>query len=159
MAMSAANDQLVDQNETGMFVTVFAAVLDLNTGRVHYVNAGHNPPLLMRGDGANVTPLPLTKKSPLMGYRKGMPYEEKTIQLGAKDRLVLYTDGITEAMNEAGELYSQTQLEKLLALVSERAVPADIIDTVLRQVRQHMGRAEQSDDMTMLAVKYRGDAE
>lgn len=71
MAMSAANDQLVDQNETGMFVTVFAAVLDLNTGTVHYVNAGHNSPLLMRGDGANVTPLPLTKKSPLMGYRSG----------------------------------------------------------------------------------------
>ena len=149
-AMARANDQLADRNEAGMFVTVFAAVLDLATGELVYVNAGHNPPLLLRGE--MVHPLPPTKKSPPLGVREGLPYEEKSLQLAVKDRLVLYTDGVTEAMNEAGEMYSHQQMEKCLSLVAEKAAPADIIDAVLQQVRRHMGAAEQSDDMTLLVI-------
>lgn len=150
-AMARANDQLSDRNEVGMFVTVFAAVLNIHTGELTYVNAGHNPPLLMSGE--RIIPLPPTPQSPLLGVCSGMFYEEKTWQLAVKDRLVLYTDGITEAMNDAGVLYSRQQLEKCLSLVAERANPADIIAAVLQQVRLHMGGAEQSDDMTMLVIK------
>lgn len=151
-AMAKANDQLAGQNEAGMFVTVFAGVMNLATGELTYVNAGHNPPLFLQGE--EVSTLPLTKKSPLLGAMAGLSYEEKSVHLASGDRLFLYTDGITEAMNTEGEIYTRQRLEQLLNRTAKRVTPEDIIESVLQQVHHHIGEAEQSDDMTMLVFKY-----
>ena len=154
-AVAMANDQLAAENEEGLFVTVFAGILQLTTGEFTYVNGGHNPPLWQ---GETLAYLPLTKKSPLLGIMGGLAFEEKRIMLEPGNRLFLYTDGVTEAMDEKGQMFTKERLEKKLSLLSSRATPGEIIEDVLQEVHRHAGKAEQSDDITMLALKYAGQA-
>ena len=156
-AVALANDQLSAENEEGLFVTVFAGLLHLGTGAFEYVNGGHNPPLLLKGD--TMSYLPLTKKSPVLGMMEGIPFEEKNISLAKGDRLFLYTDGVTEAMDEKGQMFTKGSLEKKLQLLSAKAKPGEVIENVLMEVKRHAGTAEQSDDITMLALKYIGAVE
>ena len=156
-AVALANDQLSAENEEGLFVTVFAGLLHLGTGNFEYVNGGHKPPLLLQGD--TLSYLPLTKKSTVLGMMEGLPFEEKSICLGKGDRLFLYTDGVTEAMDEKGQMFTKERLEKKLSLLSSRAEPGEVLENVLLEVKRHAGAAEQSDDITMLALKYAGAAE
>ena len=153
-AVALANDQLSAENDEGLFVTVFAGLLHLGTGEFEYVNGGHNPPLLLKGDSMSY--LPLTKKSPVLGMMEGLPFEAKSICLGKGDRLFLYTDGVTEAMDEKGQMFTKERLEKKLHLLSAKAKPGEVIENVLLEVKRHAGEAEQSDDITMLALKYIG---
>lgn len=153
-AVALANDQLSAENEEGLFVTVFAGILELNTGDFTYVNGGHNPPLLLEGDMLSY--LPLTKKSPVLGMMEGIPFEEKKMCLGKGSRLFLYTDGVTEAMNVSGQMFTKERLEKKLSLLSAKAEPGEVIEDVLLEVQRHAGAAEQSDDITMVALNYAG---
>ena len=152
-AMARANDQLVSENEAELFVTVFVGILDLVSGDLVYVNAGHNPPLLLQGESAPAY-LPLTRKSPVLGMMDGIPYQEMRISLGTGDRLFLYTDGITEAMDERKQMFSKERLEKALSLLSAKAAPVEILENVFMAVRSHAGGADQSDDMTVMAVTW-----
>ncbi|MBE6100045.1 MAG: HAMP domain-containing protein [Anaerovibrio sp.] len=151
-AIAVANDQLVAQNEANLSVTAFVGVLNLVDGRFSYVNAGHAQPFIWHDNKMSYLPSPL--KIPLLGSIPGIEYEEKTIHLAVGDGLFLYTNGITEAMNESGQLFTDNRLERTLSAVSFLAEPADIISTVRQVVSTHVGSAEQSDDITMLALKY-----
>ena len=154
--VTTANDLLTEENEEGLFVTVFAGVLNLETGVLGYVNAGHNPPILQAG--GNLSYLPLTKKSPVLGMMGGIPFEEKSISLMPGDRLFLYTDGVTESRDENGQMFGKERLAKQLSLLSTKAEPAEVVEAVLHEIHRHAGTAEQFDDITMLALTYRGDA-
>ena len=90
---------------------------------------------------------------------EGIPFEEKNISLAKGDRLFLYTDGVTEAMDEKGQMFTKGSLEKKLQLLSAKAKPGEVIENVLMEVKRHAGTAEQSDDITMLALKYIGAVE
>ena len=149
-AFENANRRLCEGNDAGMFVTVFAGVLDYATGRIVYVNAGHNPPLLWQDGSWRL--LKETSGLPL-GLFDGLPYKafECTCEIG--DELLLYTDGVTEAMSATGELYG---LDRLEALVKDCFTfhPHQLIDAVRDDVAAFSAGAEQADDITMLALEY-----
>jgi sigma-B regulation protein RsbU (phosphoserine phosphatase) len=134
-----------------MFVSLFLAVLDIPTGKLTYVNAGHNPPLLRRMDGT------LQKvdrpHGPVLGGAEDSRYEDGSVVLGGGDTLLLYTDGLTEAMNARGELFAE---QRLARLVSEpHPSPQNLTRSVLQAVHTFQNGTPPSDDITLLALEYR----
>lgn len=146
------NNILAADNENCMFVTVFCAILDTRSGEVRYSNAGHNPPLLTGTAGfAYMTP----KVGFVLGPIPDSPYECEEIILRPGDTLFLYTDGVTEAKNPEAELYGETRLLSALQQSPVDNLP-EMIHFVRAEVQQHADGAPQSDDVTMLAIRYRG---
>lgn len=150
--LEKVNEDLAEENDSCMFVTLFLGILDIGTGEVRYANAGHNPPLLLQGDGAQFVP-PLNE--PMAGAMPGMRYTEQSMVLGAGDVLFLYTDGVTEAMNHDRELFSEKRLTDLLARARTDGVEG-IVGLVDRAIKDFARGAVQSDDITMLALKFTG---
>ena len=146
------NGELYVDNDQMMFVTVFCGILDLETGRVDYTNAGHLPPVLLRGDGAvSWVDLP---PGVLLGISEDPVYETRTLTLGPQDTLLLYTDGVTEAMNAAKELLGDDWLLSF-AQTQPGANPKDLVENLLAAVQRFEGGEPQSDDVTALALQYR----
>jgi sigma-B regulation protein RsbU (phosphoserine phosphatase) len=143
-----ANDLLFENTEPDRFVTLFAAIVGGADGSVRYLNAGHNPPLVFRDDGSIES---LTVGGPILGAFPGITaFEEGTTSLGPRDRLVLYTDGLSEAMNARGEEWGEPALTKCAG--ASPLTAAEIIDGCFAGAREHAAGAAQSDDMTMVAV-------
>ena len=155
-AIAAANAYLCANNDAGMFVTVWAATLDWETGLLTYVNAGHNFPLLRRGAGGEWEWL--RKKCGLfLGTFETAKYRQETLVLGPGDELVLYTDGVNEAFNVAEEEYGNDRLHAWLAdHTNER--PEALVCGLRANVAAWAKGAEQSDDVTILAVEYKAQS-
>jgi sigma-B regulation protein RsbU (phosphoserine phosphatase) len=155
--LKKANDLLAYENPSCMFVTAFYAILDTRTGTVCYANAGHNPPYIISKNNTvrqfNIlgsTPLGLDPDL----LKSGEPlYTQQTLQLNDGDCLFLYTDGITEAMNEKQECYTAERLEETLTQCGNKELPA-IIDTVMGDLKVFTEGAVQSDDITVLCLRY-----
>lgn len=153
MCMQRSNTFLCQENVNEMFVTAFYGILNLNTGLVTYCNAGHNPPVLMKADNTVVS-VPLTNDF-ILGGVENMTYHEKTLQLSPGDNLLLYTDGITEAMNTCYEQYSEKRLlENCRELIGKS--PKEIVDRITETVGKFVVGAVQSDDITLLSITYQG---
>ncbi|WP_293712488.1 SpoIIE family protein phosphatase [uncultured Parabacteroides sp.] len=151
--MQRSNAFLCQENTNEMFVTVFYGILNLNTGLVTYCNAGHNPPILMKADNTVVS-VPLTNDF-ILGSIDDITYHEKTLQLLPGDNLLLYTDGITEAMNTRHEQYSEQRLlENCQELIGKS--PKEIVDKITEKVGKFVVGAVQSDDITLLSITYQG---
>lgn len=148
------NDLLSAENEQMLFVTVFFAVLHLPTGRVTYVNAGHNPPYHLKADGS-VQALPGTDGVAVATW-EGFDYQESTMQLRPGDSLFLFTDGVTEAFDPDEAEYGDTQLAAALASAGVSPNPDHAIATVVQDVKRFVRGAPQSDDITCLGLKYLG---
>jgi len=136
-----------------MFVTVFCAVLNFRTGNLVYSNAGHNPPLIRRA-GGQPAELPVPKGL-ILGTIEEARYTTASLTLHAGDTLVLYTDGVTEAMNPSQDLYSLSRLRNAVAEVSDQP-PKTIVDTIFQSVSAYAAGAPQSDDITVLTLHYHG---
>jgi len=138
--LEKVNREVEDGNDLNMFVTLFCAKLDFSTGELWYSNAGHNPPVLLRRGQA-----PQWLKLP------------PGLVLGAfpTSTLFTYTDGVTEAMNPSGKMYSEPRLLTALA-GQDSATPKELILALEASVRAFASGAAQSDDVTMLAVNYSG---
>lgn len=143
------NDQLCAENEQMMFVTAFFAVLDLRSGALDFVNAGHNPPVL-RDCGAAVSLLPSNQNAAL-AVVTDVDFTPGRVQMRAGDTLLLYTDGITEAHDPGGRLFGEG---RLLDTVMAHGGPADLPSALLRQVRRFEGGIAQADDITCVAIRY-----
>ena len=152
------NRQLCENNEEMLFVTAFFGVLDTRTGGFTYVNCGHNPPLLRQGMDGMFTYLRPAKKNLMLGVEEDISFDQETLQMSPGSLLFCYTDGVTEAMNVAGEMYSEERLQAVLTgIPTGNDIPvADILAELRKDIDAHVGAAEQSDDMTMLAIRYRG---
>lgn len=151
-AMEAVNLGLCDGNDEGMFVTVWAGVLDYATGHVEYVNAGHNPPMLrQRGSWSWMR----ESSGMALGLFDDEPYETLSFDCEPGDLILLYTDGVTESFSVEHEQYGEERLERLACEHVELG-PRELIDCVSAGVAQHAEGAEQSDDITMLALEFRG---
>ncbi len=150
-----ANRQLCENNDEMMFVTVFFGVLDIRTGVFSYVNAGHNPPLLCRAGGAYEY-LEITRTS-VLGVKETAEFDEKRLTLAPGDTLFLYTDGVTEAVNEANAMYSEERLAAALNGLAASVPFEGLLAAVREDIRTHAGKAEQSDDITMMALRYLGE--
>ena len=152
-AVSTANHHLCQGNEAGMFVTVWAATLDWETGELTYVNAGHNPPLL-RHEGTWEW---LTKKGGLfLGTFEKAKYRSATLTMEKGDEILLYTDGVNEAFSADEEEYGNGRLEALLGKHTADH-PRVLIDAVRHDLAAWAEGAEQSDDITMLGLRYLGN--
>lgn len=147
------NEELAADNEECMFVTMFLAVVDLRTGAVRYASAGHNRPFLI-GRACGVTQIPRVRGMAL-GARSGVVFEEGELTLAPGDVLYLYTDGVSEAMNDRDEVYGEERLgEDLGRLCAESC--DDILQALLVVLGKHAVGVEQSDDITMVAFRYLG---
>ena len=152
--MARANDRLCRDNEEDMFVTVFMGLLNIRSGEFCYVNAGHNRPLLRCGtDGFAWLPKADTC---MIGIMEGLEFPVRKLQLNPGDCLFLYTDGVTEAMDPEGNLFTDGKLKDLLGTVPGEMETKDILTLVSQAVKAHEGEAEQSDDVTMLGLLYKG---
>jgi adenylate cyclase len=138
-----------------MFVTVFAAVLDLESGIIAFASAGHDSPYLLR---AGAAPQRLeTAGGPPLGTIEDFPYPVDSRRLEPGDVLLLYTDGVTEAKNAAGGFYGTARLDPLVAANVEPSARA-AVEMVREDVRRFVGEAEQADDITLLGVRWIGPA-
>jgi sigma-B regulation protein RsbU (phosphoserine phosphatase) len=132
------------------FITFFWCVLDVISRTLTYVNAGHNPPILVRASGAVEY---LDRGGLILGILPTTtPYEQASVQLGVGDILVLFTDGVSEAMNEKGEDFTE---DRLLEVVrhSKGGTSQEIINSVLAGVEEHVRGTPQSDDITLLVLR------
>ncbi|MCL2488411.1 MAG: SpoIIE family protein phosphatase [Oscillospiraceae bacterium] len=146
----AVNNILCENNDADMFVTAFMGYLDIPTGLFTYVNAGHNPPLIRR-NGGSFEWLP-TKPGFVLAGMEGMRYKQDEVTLSTGDELFLYTDGVTEAVNNSNELFSDP---KLLEVANDcRGLPLkEFAASVKREIDTFADGAEQADDITMLVLK------
>lgn len=148
--MAEANRLLAAENTAGMFVTIFHAVLDLTSGVLRYCNAGHNPPYLLRAAGGRER---LQPTGIPFGIDSEMPHRIDEVVLGAGDSLFLFSDGITEAFAPTGEAFGDARLAA--ALEAARGGAAGFVAGVLAATADFAAGAEQSDDITCLALVFR----
>ena len=151
--LAEVNNLLCEDNETAMFVTLLYAVYDPVSRMLTFANGGHNPPVLIDADG-NASRLPLTGGVAL-GLVPDLEYEQSSITLSPGDNVILYTDGVTEAMNDVEEEYGMERLESLFVESlppSARAVNDAIFDSVI----EFAGDAPQSDDITCMTLRAAG---
>ena len=146
------NDKLCEGNEESMFVTAFMGVLDINTGEFVYVNAGHNPPLLKR-NGKDFEYMDMRKGFVLAGM-EDLKYHQQSLTLYKGDVIYMYTDGVVEAQNNFGELYSENRLKNYLNSIDAENMPIQkILKSVRKDVDEFVAGAAQFDDITMLVLK------
>lgn len=148
--LKKTNAALCENNKDFYFVTAWLGILDLASGRLSFVNAGHTPPVLRKADGS--ASLVEMKKNIALGIYKGFPFEAENLQLTKGDMLFLYTDGVSEAQNREEVLFGYERL--LSAAGSLPDTPEDFCRGMLDAVNAFSGDAPQFDDITMLAVKY-----
>ncbi|THF57249.1 SpoIIE family protein phosphatase [Pseudothauera rhizosphaerae] len=151
--LDKVNDDLSRDNPNCIFVTLVVGVMDVRNGRTLYANAGHNPPLVLRR-ASGVEWLP-GRSGPAAGVVEGASFELLETTLEPGDCLLLYTDGVTEAMDTAGSLYGNERLFRLMEGATGESARA-VVARITEDVHLHAGAAEQSDDITVLAVGYRG---
>ncbi|MBR3655547.1 MAG: SpoIIE family protein phosphatase [Prevotella sp.] len=149
--MTESNHLLAAYSVDYMFVTVFYAIYNTRTGLVNYCNAGHTLPYLLHANGT-VEPLPRKMKNPMVGAIKGVEYKEDSIQLEHGDILVMYTDGVTEAMNTEGEEMGIGRMEDMLSHTTGMSSCRQVIETIKTGIANFVNGAEQSDDITMLVL-------
>ncbi|MBR4600389.1 MAG: SpoIIE family protein phosphatase [Treponema sp.] len=148
-----ANNQLCEGNASGLFVTVWLGIIDLNTGLIKAANAGHEYPAI-RQPGKKFELLKDSHGFVLAGL-EGSKYKEYEIQLEPGATIFVYTDGVPEATNANNELFELDRLEKALNINPE-AKPKDLLPIIRREVDRFVGDAPQFDDLTMLSLTYYG---
>ena len=151
--LRALNENLCRDNDSNMFVTFFAGCLDLYTGKLHFANAGHDKPFLMTGGAAGV--LPVKANLPL-GVFPGTAFEEQECTLLPGDAILLYTDGLTEAKDQNRKNFGRERVCDLLnaGMADAGMTPEKIVQSLSQAAHSYSGQAPQSDDLTMLLVKY-----
>ena len=150
MIVSRVNQTLCEGNEASMFVTAFGGFLDITTGEVTYINAGHNPPVIVRADGS-ASFLKVKANVPL-GVMADMHYEEGNLHLDSGDTLLLYTDGVTEAMNREKNFFTDARLLQVLKGTNGTS-PRGVVEKTLSAVHQFAAGASPADDITLLALR------
>ena len=154
-----ANRHIQEDSQSDMFLTVFYAELDTRDGRLTYANAGHNPPLLWRATARRFETLNPT--CPLLGVLPELTVEVRQTWIGPGDMLVLYTDGIVEAFDDAYAEFGRARLEHTIyTVLTDRphAGAEDVRDAITAAVNDFSGSAAQTDDKTLLIIK-RGDSQ
>lgn len=148
-AINKANKTLSDNNSENMFVTAFIGILDISTGKVQYINAGHCPPLCKTKDGYEYVKV---VRNMILGINPRYEYKSGELILENHGRLFLYTDGITEAQAEDNKMFGEERL--ITALNKEKTSLSDTLPYVYKNIKSFVKKAPQSDDITMLVLEY-----
>ena len=155
---SDMNKALATENTQNMFLTLFLGVLDCNSGVLEYCNAGHNAPVRLRGQKSEVETLAVEANLPL-GIEPNYVFKSQTTRMAYNDRLFLFTDGLTEAENKNHEQFGEERMLK--ALTEERMIslsPREVVEAMRADVVAFVDGADQSDDLTMLCIRYQTPA-
>jgi PAS domain S-box-containing protein len=149
-AIFDANNIIAQDSKAGMFVTLFYGTLSEKDRTLTYVNAGHNPPILYRACDGSVEELMPT--GIVLGAVENRPYTSRTVGIGTGDIIVLYTDGVTESINDREEMFGE---DRLLSIIRANAgLPAgEILSAILDGVRQFTGDMPQFDDITLMVIR------
>jgi sigma-B regulation protein RsbU (phosphoserine phosphatase) len=147
--MRRTNKLLCQSTASDKFVTLFYGLLDNLNHTFRYTNAGHEWPILLR---QGEKPARLAKSGLVLGIQEETQYEEDTVSLEPGDTLVIYSDGVNEAMNPDNELFGQQKLESFLRSHAHLSA-TEMIDQLVAAVKQHAGDASQADDITVTVVK------
>ncbi len=157
-AVYYANNQIIDANKEYYFVSAFTGILNINTGEFTYVNGGHNPPVLMQDD--TLSYLPTSKNNAVLGIMNDLKYTESKVQLTKGSLLFLYTDGVTGALDENQEMFTKKKMEQALMKMGIGTSPKEVIREIKEAVMYHINRTgenvEQTDDITMLVLNFKG---
>jgi serine phosphatase RsbU (regulator of sigma subunit) len=152
--MASANTEISRDNVEMLFITCFAAILDLRSGRLDFCNAGHDAPFVL-APGTPPRQVENTGGPPLC-VMEAFPYEAERYELGPGEILVLTTDGVTEAMSESGELMGHERTVAALTALDPAATAGDAVAALRGAVARFVGAAEPSDDLTLVALRWRG---
>lgn len=147
------NNFLCVENDENMFVTLFYGILDLDTGLLTYCNCGHNFPYIVSENGE--IQLIKSKKVLALGLFPEFKFEDQSIQLKKNDLIFIYSDGVTEAMNISDQLYTDDRAQKTVITNSKKPL-TDMVSSVIDDIHDHVKNAEQSDDITILTLRYLG---
>jgi sigma-B regulation protein RsbU (phosphoserine phosphatase) len=150
--MNYVNQLLCNESVSCMFVTVFYGILNTTTGEIEYVNAGHNPPYIL--SGTEIRKVDMTG-GVILGCMEDLIYRSKKVQLNPGESIFLYTDGVTEAFNINEELYEEERLEKYLQSHCSHPIE-EVVKEAFREVMEFSTGVPQSDDITVLAIRYLG---
>jgi sigma-B regulation protein RsbU (phosphoserine phosphatase) len=152
--IARANRLICDDSSGGMFVTLFCALLNPETGEFTYVNAGHNPPLLCQaGGGAECAqPVKLTLTGMALGVLDDAPFEQRTVVLSPGDFVLLYTDGVTDAMSPTEQAFGMERLERTI-LEHRHASASDLLDALDSRLDDHTRASPQFDDIAVMIAK------
>jgi serine phosphatase RsbU (regulator of sigma subunit) len=145
------NTELNENNEEGMFITMFICRLDLKLGRLEYCNAGHNPPLIGNADGQYAF-LDVLPNAPI-GLWPGLAFEGEEMEYGNNRKMLLYTDGLNEAENRQQEQYGEDRIVELLTSLSASS-SRDIVEALRADTDRFRDGAEPNDDLTLLAFSF-----
>jgi serine phosphatase RsbU (regulator of sigma subunit) len=154
--MAELNRYVCDNNRSQMFVTALAGIIDLKTGTIEYSDGGHEPPFVIRRSGA----VEMVEKvgGIALGIMRDHPFAAGSIHLDPGDTLLLYTDGVNEAMNNERKLFGTPTIGEVLRTLSKAPSAQDISTLITQRVKAFVAGAPQSDDITMLVVRYLGAA-
>jgi sigma-B regulation protein RsbU (phosphoserine phosphatase) len=152
-AIEKANHLIAEEAKFGMFVTLFYAVLDSTRNMLQYVNAGHNPPIMLKRGSSEVTLL--KAKGIALGAMEDVKLEQKEVELATNDVVLLYTDGITEAVNDKGEQFGTDRLENVIANNTDLSTQ-QLINLIKEEVNEFARGQQQYDDFTLVALKATG---
>lgn len=151
--LTAVNDELSGDNPSAMFATVFCGILNIRTGEIAYANGGHNPPYVVSPDGS--IRAVASEPGPMVGAVDGVRYRCEELKLLPGDRIFLYTDGVSEAMDASEQFFSTNRLEAAIGTVHRQPI-REALGDIMNQVAVFSNGAEQSDDITMMMISYRG---
>jgi sigma-B regulation protein RsbU (phosphoserine phosphatase) len=145
-----ANSIISSDSKTGMFVTLFYGIIDKDTRKFTFVNAGHNPPILYHGNSGTMEELEGTGIA--LGIMDDAEYTQKEVRMSPGDTIILYTDGVTEAINEREEMF---EVERLVNVIKEtnNATAQETLERIIRSVFQFSGTQPQFDDITLMVIK------
>jgi sigma-B regulation protein RsbU (phosphoserine phosphatase) len=150
-AVFTANNSLCQNNDAEMFVTAWIGIINLEKGSLRYVNAGHNHPVLITDQPSFIR----ERSGVVLAAMEDMPYKENVLEMNKGDKILLYTDGITEAENSSHELFGD---DRLLECLMQSY--CDSVEETMKKVDQSVAgfvkEHDQFDDMTMMCFEYRG---
>jgi sigma-B regulation protein RsbU (phosphoserine phosphatase) len=150
------NRMLCDRASDARFACLFWGYYDARSERLHYINAGHCAPLLVRPCRESTEVRTLSDGGPVLGLLRGARFEQSCVDIGPGDLLILYSDGVVEATNANGEEFGEERLRSLVAGVAERT-PDEIRTAVAEAVLGFTQSTEVADDLTLLAVRFGPD--
>ena len=152
--LTQVNNEIAKDNDACMFITVFAAILNTDTGKLIYSNAGHNPSYVI-GESRDVVVLD-DLHGPVIGAMEGIAYNETTLYIDKEDIVLAYTDGVSEAQNKNEEFFTVSRLEKLIREGKYDSTQS-LTDIIIESVKEFENGTEQFDDITVLALQYLQD--
>lgn len=150
------NKAISSNNDANMFITLFVGILDLKTGKLEFSNAGHNPPIIINNNEVGILSV---KPNIAVGILHDKCFIKEELQLNGGDLLFLYTDGLTEAENKTLELYSEDRLISNLKAINNYGDPKYVIEKLEASTIEFVAGNQQSDDLTMLAIQYKGGSD